>query len=70
MLSSRIIISIAVSLIMIIFIISVIMWNAPESYFPDDEAHYVHRKNPAVAVADCRYQGMTPILTCAYQSKV
>ena len=70
MLQSKILITIAISVLMIIFIISAILWNSTESFFPEDEAHYVHRSNPAVAVAECEYQGMTTILTCGGQSKV
>lgn len=56
--------------VLIIIFLSSVYWNNQEKYFPEDEAQYVHRRNPSVAIAECHYQGMTPILTCSYDSKV
>jgi hypothetical protein len=35
-----------------------------ENYFPENEVKYVNRSNPGIPY--CKYQGLTPILTCSY----
>lgn len=35
-----------------------------EKYFPNDEVKLVKRSNPGIP--QCKYQGLTPILTCSY----
>jgi hypothetical protein len=35
-----------------------------ENYFPEDEVKYVNRSSPGIPY--CKYQGLTPILTCSY----
>lgn len=56
--------------VLVVILLSIMYWNQQEKFFPEDEANYVHRRNPNIAVAECHYQGLTPILTCAYDSKV
>lgn len=68
--NNRIIIGIVTIFILIIILLVCIYWNSSEKYFPEDEVKYVHRNNPAVAIAECHYQGNTPILTCSYNSKI
>jgi hypothetical protein len=66
---SKIFIYIAIFTLIVLTILTCIYWRT-EQYFPEDEAHIVHRKNPNAGISECKYQGMTPILTCSYKSKV
>jgi len=70
---NRTIIILALMIILVIGFITVLYWNVNFSetyYFPYGEARFVKRKNPAVGISECHYSGETPILTCAYESKV
>lgn len=67
----KIFIYLAIFTLIILALLTCVYWGkAPEQFFPEDEAHIVHRKNPDAGISECKYQGMTPILTCSYKSKV
>lgn len=67
---SRIIVGISASFVAMVFLITWCLWVHAEPFFPDSEARVVNRKPGHLAVAECNYSGSTPILTCAYDSKV
>ena len=67
----KIFIYLAIFTLIILALLTCVYWNkGKERFFPEDEAHIVHRKNPDAGISECKYQGMTPILTCSYKSKV
>jgi len=41
-----------------------------QSTFPDNEAKFYKSLKNTYGIAQCKYQGMTPILTCSYDSKI
>lgn len=67
---TTLVLAIVLVFVMVVMIVSCMYWDKKETFFPEDEVKYVHRKNPSVAIAECHYQGMTPILTCSYESKI
>jgi hypothetical protein len=66
----KIFIYIAICALIVLALVTCIYWGRTEKFFPEDEAHIVHRINPNAGISECKYQGMTPILTCSYKSKV
>lgn len=44
--------------------------SLPPPAFPKNEAHLFHQKENKYGITQCKYQGMTPILTCSYESRV
>jgi hypothetical protein len=44
--------------------------SLPPPAFPENEANLFHQKENKYGIAQCKYQGITPILTCSYESRV
>jgi len=40
------------------------------SSFPNNEAKFYKSLHKTYGISQCKYQGMTPILTCSYDSRI
>ena len=63
----------AISIVILVFLILIFIKNRQESYqpaFPKGEVKYYHNKQNQFGIPQCTYGGYTPILTCSYDSKV
>jgi hypothetical protein len=62
------------SIIILVFLVLIFIRNKKEKYeepaFPEGEAKYYHKKENQFGIAQCKYTGETPILTCSYDSRV
>jgi len=62
------------SIIILVVLILIYLGKNKEKYeepaFPEGEAKYYHKKENQFGIAQCKYTGETPILTCSYDSIV
>jgi len=59
-------------IIILVLMILVYTGASSEQYrsFPYNEAKFYKSRQNTFGIPVCKYQGMTPILTCSYQSRV
>lgn len=64
----------AISALILLFLILIIVKISKENYsekpLPEGEAKYYYNKENQYGIPQCKYGGLTPILTCSYDSKV